>query len=46
MIARYVAQHQQGGEGRFFETLADMADDDGVIAELEDFENLRGDLNR
>ena len=45
-IAGYVAQHQQGGEGRFFETLADIADDDGVMAELEDFDNLRGDLNR
>ena len=45
-IAGYVAQHQQGGEGRYFETLADIADDDGVMAELEDFDNLRGDLNR
>ncbi len=35
-IAPYVAQQNQSGEGRFFETIADLTDDDSATTEIED----------
>jgi hypothetical protein len=35
-IAPYAGQDRQSGRGRLFELVADLTDDDGTIAEMED----------
>ncbi len=44
-IAPYVAQATQTGKGKLFELLADMTDDDGAIADLEEMEDWFDSLN-
>ena len=39
-IAPYVGQRSQSGRGRLFEMIADLTDDDGAIAEMEDLDGL------
>ena len=44
-IAAYVSQSRQSERGRLFELLAELTDDDGAIAELDDLEALLGDFD-
>lgn len=41
-IAPYVAQQNQSREGRFFETIADLTDDDSATTEIEDLGGITG----
>ena len=41
-IQPYVLPDTQTGRGRLFEILADLTDEDGALAELEDFNELSG----
>jgi hypothetical protein len=43
-IAPYASQDEQTRRGRLFELFADMTDDDGTIAEMEDLGDLWDDL--
>lgn len=42
-VAADMSQHGQSKRGKLFEQIADLTDDDGAIAEFEDFEHLLGD---
>lgn len=42
-VAAELSRHNQSKRGKLFEQIADLTDDDGAIAELEDFEHLLGD---
>jgi hypothetical protein len=42
-IQPYVNSQQQSKRGKLFEMIADMTDDDGTIAEMEDFPDLFDD---
>ncbi len=42
-IKPYMGGHQQSERGKLFEMIADMTDDDGTIAEMEDFPDLFDD---
>jgi hypothetical protein len=39
-ISPYLSQYKQSSRGHLFETLADMTDEDGAIAEMEELESL------
>lgn len=41
-IAAELSRHGQSKHGKLFEQIADLTDDDGAIAEFEDFEHLLG----
>lgn len=41
-IRPYIRQDTQTEYGQLFETLADLTDDDGALAEFQDLENLAG----
>lgn len=42
-VKQYAAGHDQSQRGRLFETIADMTDDDGALAEFEDLEEWLDD---
>jgi hypothetical protein len=39
-ISPYASQHNQSRRGKVFDMLADLTDDDGALAEMEDLESL------
>jgi hypothetical protein len=41
-IAPYAEQHEQSRRGQMFEDLAELADDDGIMSEMEDLSGLFG----
>jgi hypothetical protein len=41
----YVDQNRQTGRGSLFEHVADLIDDDGAIAEMEDMTDVWDDLS-
>jgi len=44
-IQPYIQEDVQTDRGRLFETLADLTDEDGTLAEMEDLESLNGWLS-
>jgi hypothetical protein len=43
-IAPYAEKHEQSRRGQMFEDLAELADDDGIMSEMEDLSGLFGAL--
>ena len=43
-IAPYAEKHEQSRRGQMFEDLAELADDDGIMSEMEDLGGLFGAL--
>ena len=44
-VLAYAKAHSQSGRGKLFETLADLTDDDGAIADFEDFGDWLEDID-